>query len=242
MMELGFEKLADLSLPERLVQIREQIDGKIVFTSSLGIEDQLITHHIASQKLKIEIITLDTGRLFDQSHDLWQATEDKYDIIIKGFYPNQESVAKLVRTQGTNGFRNSIEARKECCAIRKIEPLNRALIGAKAWITGLRADASSARNDTQFAQFDSSKDLYKFSPLFDYSRQKVLDEVKSLDVPFNTLENQGFVSIGCAPCTRAIKEGEDERAGRWWWENQDNQKECGLHVNEDGALVRIAKN
>ncbi len=241
-MQIETNKLIALSLPERLKEIRASIDGTIIFTSSLGIEDQLITHHIATQKLDIGIITLDTGRLFNESHELWQETEDKYDIIIRGLYPNQELVAKLVRTQGTNGFKNSIEARKECCAIRKIEPLGRALSGAKAWITGLRADASEARNNVEIAQIDEARGLIKLSPLFDYTRQMVAEEVKELGVPINALQSKGFVSIGCAPCTRAIEPGEDERAGRWWWENQENQKECGLHIDENGSLVRMAKN
>lgn len=228
-----------LGLAQRLEAICGAIEAKIVFTTSLGLEDQLITHHIASNHLPIEIITLDTGRLFDESHKLWQETEDKYGITIKGYYPNQEAIAKWVRINGTNGFRNSIDARKACCGIRKIEPLDRALNGAGAWITGLRADQSDARNKIGAYEFDNVRGLHKLNPLFDYTRERILQEVNDLGVPYNSLHDQGFLSIGCAPCTRAVKVGELERAGRWWWENQEeNEKECGLHIDANGRLVR----
>ena len=227
-----------MDLPQRLAEIAGTIDTKIIFTTSLGIEDQLITHHIASQKLAIEIVTLDTGRLFDESHSLWQDTEDKYGISIKGFYPDQEAIAKWARVNGTNGFKNSTAARKACCAIRKIEPLERALLGAGAWVTGLRADQSEARNVVGPYEFDTARGIHKLNPLFDYSREQIVQEVKDLGVLYNPLHDQGFLSIGCAPCTRSIKAGEPERAGRWWWENQDDEKECGLHIDESGKLVR----
>lgn len=228
-----------LSLPERLKAMRDNIEGKIVFTSSLGIEDQLITHHIASQKLKIDIVTLDTGRLFNESHALWQTTEDKYGITIKGYYPDAEEISKWVRANGTNGFYNSVDARKACCFIRKIEPLNRALDGVAGWATGLRADQSDARAEVGAYEKDEGRGIYKLNPLFDYTRNHVVAEVKSLNIPYNPLHDKGFVSIGCAPCTRAIEKGEDERAGRWWWESKEaGKKECGLHVAQDGTLAR----
>lgn len=234
-MSLEFNEFINLDLPQRLAKLRALTIGKIVFTSSLGLEDQLITHHIATQKLNIEIITLDTGRLFAQSHNLWQETEDKYGITIKGFFPDPEEISKFVRANGTNGFFNSIDARQKCCAIRKIEPLGRALSNAQIWITGLRADASLARNDLPLIEYDNARNLHKFNPLIDYSRNQVFDEVKKLNIPYNPLHDNGFLSIGCAPCTRAINENEDERAGRWWWENEEmGKKECGLHVAGDG--------
>ncbi|WP_240008604.1 phosphoadenylyl-sulfate reductase [Pseudaquidulcibacter saccharophilus] len=229
----------ELKLAERLKAIRENIDGRIIFTTSLGIEDQLLTHHIASQKLDIEIVTLDTGRLFNQSHALWQETEDKYGITIKGFYPDPEAISKWVRANGTNGFYNSVDARKNCCAIRKIEPLNRALSGADAWLTGLRADQSQSRATVQIIEQDEARKIFKINPLIDYSRDEVVKEIHKLGIPYNPLHDEGFVSIGCAPCTRAIEAGEDERAGRWWWEDSlSGKKECGLHV-EDGKISKI---
>lgn len=229
----------ELNLAERLKAIREKIDGRIVFTTSLGIEDQLLTHHIADQKLDIEIVTLDTGRLFNESHTLWQETEDKYGITIKGFYPDAEAISKWVRANGTNGFYNSLDARKNCCAIRKIEPLNRALAGADAWLTGLRADQSQSRAEVKMIEKDDARGIFKINPLIDYSRDNVVDEIHALDISYNPLHDNGFISIGCAPCTRAIKTGEDERAGRWWWEDSlSGKKECGLHV-EDGKISRI---
>ena len=229
----------ELNLADRLKAIRENIDGRIVFTTSLGIEDQLLTHHIASQKLDIEIVTLDTGRLFNQSHTLWQETEDKFGITIKGFYPDPEAISKWVRANGTNGFYNSVDARKNCCAIRKIEPLNRALSGADAWLTGLRADQSQSRATVQIIEQDEARKISKINPLIDYSRDEVVNEIRELGIPYNPLHDDGFVSIGCAPCTRAIEPGEDERAGRWWWEDSlSGKKECGLHV-EDGKISKI---
>lgn len=231
-------KYLSLELAERLKALRDNIKGRIVFTSSLGIEDQLLTHHIASQKLDIEIVTLDTGRLFNESHALWQETEDKYGITIKGFYPDADAISKWVRANGTNGFYNSLDARKACCGIRKVEPLGRALNGANAWLTGLRADQSKARSEINIVEIDEDRNLYKINPLIDYHRNDIVAEVKALGVPYNLLHDQGFISIGCAPCTRAIKDGEDERAGRWWWEDASGgKKECGLHVH-DGKLSR----
>ncbi|KAF0183470.1 MAG: phosphoadenylyl-sulfate reductase [Hyphomonadaceae bacterium] len=233
------ETLNGLALPQRLAKIRELAQGRITFSTSFGLEDQLITHHIATQKLAVDIFTLDTGRLFQEVHDLWQATEDKYGISINGFYPDPSAIAKWVKTQGTNGFYQSVEARKACCNIRKVEPLNRALEGASGWISGLRADQSQAREGVPIAEFDESRNLIKFNPLFDKNRDEILAEIKSLKVPINPLHDQGFLSIGCAPCTRAVANGETERAGRWWWEAEAGaQKECGLHVNEQGQLVR----
>jgi phosphoadenosine phosphosulfate reductase len=230
--------MINLDIGARLLQLRNEFLGRIVFTSSFGIEDQLITHHIATQKLDIEIVTLDTGRLFDETHKLWQETEEKYDITIKGFFPNADDISKWVRANGTNGFYNSLDARKKCCAIRKIEPLNRALINAQVWITGLRSDASDARAQIGIFE-DDARGIKKFNPLFDQSRDAIVEQVLKLEIPYNELHDKGFLSIGCAPCTRATAIGEDERAGRWWWENaQSGKKECGLHIGDDGQLFR----
>ena len=224
---------------QRLREACAAIPGIIVFTTSFGLEDQVLTHVIARAGLgdRISFVTLDTGRLFPEVHDLWAQTEERYGVSIQAHMPLADDVERLVRAQGINGFRNSPEARKACCAARKLVPLDRALLGAAGWITGLRADQSQARADTSFMQQDAERGLTKISPLHDWSRERALDFARSHNVPLNPLHERGFVSIGCAPCTRAIAPGEPERAGRWWWE-QDAARECGLHVGADGKLVR----
>lgn len=224
---------------ERLREACATIPGRIVFTTSFGLEDQVLTHVIARSGLgdRVSFATLDTGRLFPEVYDLWAQTEERYGISIQAHVPRADDVERLVRDQGINGFRASPEARKACCAVRKLVPLDQALQGASGWITGLRADQSQARADTSFMQEDAERGLLKVSPLHDWSRERALEFARSHGVPLNPLHERGFVSIGCAPCTRAIAPGEPERAGRWWWE-QDAAKECGLHVGSDGRLVR----
>ena len=226
-------------ISERLRTAIEIIQGRIVFTTSFGIEDQLLAHHIFTARLPIEVVTLDTGRLFPETYAVWQETEERYGVRIRAFYPNGDAVAALVADQGINGFYYSKDARLACCGVRKVEPLGRALAGASAWVVGLRADQSERRAETQFAQWDSKQELIKVAPLFDYNRGKVVADCVKLGVPVNELHSKCFLSIGCAPCTRAIKPGEPERSGRWWWET-DNAKECGLHVGKSGELVRSA--
>ena len=221
----------------RLRALRSAVPGRIVFTTSLGLEDQVITHLIAAAKVDIEIVTLDTGRMFPESYTLWRDTEEKYGVTIRPFYPRGASLERLVAEQGIDGFYNSIEARHACCEIRKVEPLTRALNGASAWVTGLRADASANRAGMESVSYDAARDLVKFSPLFDWTRESIAAFAEGHDVPVSPLHAKGFLSIGCAPCTRAIKPGEPERAGRWWWEQED-AKECGLHVDADGRLIR----
>jgi phosphoadenosine phosphosulfate reductase len=224
---------------ERLREACAAIPGRIVFTTSFGLEDQVLTHVIARSGLggRISFVTLDTGRLFPEVYDLWAQTEERYGVSIQAHLPRADDVERLVRDQGINGFRISPEARKACCAVRKLVPLDQALQGASGWITGLRADQSHARADTSFMEEDAQRGLLKISPLHDWSRERALEFAQGHDVPLNPLHERGFVSIGCAPCTRAIAPGEPERAGRWWWE-QDAAKECGLHVGSDGRLVR----
>jgi phosphoadenosine phosphosulfate reductase len=226
-------------IARRLHALVEEVDGRIVFTTSFGIEDQLIAHHVLTERLPIDIATLDTGRLFPETYAVWQQTEERYAVRIRAFYPDAEKVAALVADQGINGFYHSKDARLSCCGVRKVEPLGRALAGAAAWITGLRADQSTQRAGTDLAQWDPEHRLIKVAPLFDYERGRVIAECVKLGVPVNELHSKCFLSIGCAPCTRAIRAGEDERAGRWWWE-RDDAKECGLHVNSLGKLVRSA--
>lgn len=224
-------------VPERLAALVEAVSGKLVFTTSFGIEDQLIAHHILSAQLPIEVATLDTGRLFPSTYKLWQETEERYGVRIHFYHPDAAALAAMVRDAGINGFYHSKEARLACCAVRKVEPLGRALAGAAAWVTGLRADQSGERASVPLAGWDAERGLVKFAPLFDWSRERVAAACAELGVPVNRLHAQGFLSIGCEPCTRALKPGEPERAGRWWWENEE-ARECGLHVGPDGRLVR----
>lgn len=225
------------SIAKRLRAAVHALGGRIVFTTSFGIEDQLIAHHIFTERLPIEVVTLDTGRLFPETYKVWQETEERYGVRIRAVYPNAEALSALVADQGINGFYYSKEARLACCHARKVEPLRRALAGAGAWVTGLRSDQSGKRAETRLADWDGEHALIKIAPLYDYSRERVAAECEALGVPVNELHAQGFLSIGCAPCTRAVQPGETERAGRWWWED-DAARECGLHVDASGKLVR----
>jgi phosphoadenosine phosphosulfate reductase len=231
------EGFAALTLEQRLVRLRGAIDGRIVFTTSLGLEDQAITHAIFSQGLDIQVATLDTGRLFAETHAVWAETEARYGRRILSYHPEAEALETLITAQGPNGFFASIENRKACCHVRKVEPLRRVLAGAAAWITGLRADQSESRAGLGFIEHDQARGLIKANPLFDWTRDEVAAYVATHAVPYNRLHDEGFLSVGCEPCTRAVKPGEPERAGRWWWEDED-KKECGLHLTEDGRLVR----
>lgn len=222
---------------ERLRVFAERLPQPLVFTTSFGIEDQLLTHHILGGGLPIEVVTLDAGRLFPATYTLWQTTEERYGQRIRSMQPDGPALAALVARQGINGFYGSREARLACCGVRKVEPLGRALDGAAGWITGLRADQSDARGAVSLAAWDGERELVKLAPLFDWSREQVAAECERLAVPINPLHAQGYLSIGCQPCTRALAPGEPERAGRWWWE-RDEAKECGLHVGADGRLVR----
>ena len=222
-------RFASLDLFERLVAIRSEIAGKIVFTTSFGLEDQAIAHAILSQNLIIDIVTLDTGRLFPETHEVWAATERRYGTRIAGFAPTAESVDALIARQGLDGMRASLAARLDCCAVRKVAPLAQALEGAAAWITGIRADQSSDRSRFAAVALDAQRRLIKANPLFDWSRDRAAAFVREHRVPYNKLHDRRYLSIGCAPCTRAVAPGEPERAGRWWWEQTD-KKECGLHT------------
>ena len=222
---------------ERLASLRAAVPGRIVFTTSFGIEDQAITHLIAGQGLDVDLVTLDTGRLFPETYKVWQETEERYGRRIRSIHPDAAALAALVADAGVNGFYFSKTARLDCCGVRKVEPLNRALAGAAAWVTGLRVDQSDERGSVNLVSRDPERGLIKVAPLFDWSREDVADFCAAHDVPINDLHGRGFDSIGCAPCTRAIAPGEPERAGRWWWE-QDEARECGLHVAADGRLQR----
>lgn len=226
-------KLADLAtLEERLASIRSAIGGPIAFSTSLGIEDQAITHAIATTGTDIDIFTLDTGRHFPETLETLFDTEGKYGIKIRVMFPDSAEVEELVENDGIYGFRYSVEARKACCEVRKVRPLNRALRGAGGWMTGLRREQSLGRSHVPFASYDPVQKLIKLNPIADWSIEKLEDYVAANKIPVNALHARGFPSIGCQPCTRAIKPGEDVRAGRWWWENE-NGKECGLHTQSE---------
>ena len=221
---------ATTSLEELFTFLIEQQLGQIVFSTSLGQEDQVITHHIGTNKLPISVFTLDTGRLFQETYDVLASTQQKFKLPIEVYTPNHQAVAELVTTKGPNSFYESIENRKECCTVRKIEPLKRALKGKDVWVTGLRQGQSQNRADLAFFEYDEAFDIIKFNPLLYWSLDEVITYLNQYKVPQNTLHNKGFVSIGCAPCTRAIAPDEDIRAGRWWWES--SKKECGLHITK----------
>ncbi|RZV12671.1 phosphoadenylyl-sulfate reductase [Aliarcobacter butzleri] len=200
----------------------------VALSSSLAAEDQVLTDILLKKNKNASIFTLDTGRLHPETYDVMDATNLKYGIKIDVFFPDNENIQKLYKTQGVNGHYESIENRKNCCNIRKIEPLKRALKDVEVWVTGLRASQSVTRTDMPLVEWDENFNVIKVNPLINWSQEDVWDYIKTNKVPYNKLHDQGFPSIGCAPCTRAIKDGEDIRAGRWWWENPEH-KECGLH-------------
>ncbi|MFD1745523.1 phosphoadenylyl-sulfate reductase [Rhizobium helianthi] len=225
-------QLAELDLSERL-QLVSRL-GHAVFTTSLGVEDQVITAAIGEGQFAIEIATLETGRLFPETLNLIKETEEALNVRIRRYTPRQDAIDAYAAKYGLNGFYDSIEARHACCHVRKLEPLAEALSGAQIWITGLRRGQSGNRAATPFAEYDGERNLLKINPLADWSLDQINVFVEAHRVPVNPLHARGYPSIGCEPCTRAIKPGEPERAGRWWWEN-DEKRECGLHVPEAAA-------
>jgi phosphoadenosine phosphosulfate reductase len=202
--------------------------GHIALASSLGAEDQVLTGMIAEIDPETQIFTLDTGRVFPETYDLMSRTNEKYGIRLKIYFPDATEVEKMVNEKGVNLFYQSIENRKHCCGIRKVEPLKRAFKGLDVWICGLRKDQSVTRFFTKMVEWDETNSLIKINPLLNWTEKQVWEYIKEHDVPYNELHDKGFPSIGCQPCTRAVKPGEDVRAGRWWWEEPE-QKECGLH-------------
>ncbi len=219
--------LESLDLYSGLKYLSENYKGKVVFSSSFGQEDQVITHEIFSNDLEIEIFTLDTGRLFPETYELMDKTRSRYNKNFNTYFPNSELLESFVREKGFNSFYESVENRKTCCGIRKIDGLKRALAGKEIWITGLRAEQSENRNDMKVLEFDKNFNIYKYNPLINWTLDEINSFIEINNIPQNTLHKKGFVSIGCQPCTRAIKQSEHPRAGRWWWES--SQKECGLH-------------
>ncbi|RBQ02490.1 phosphoadenylyl-sulfate reductase [Pedobacter miscanthi] len=221
--------LAGLSTIDKLKFLADQYAGRIIFSTSFGWEDQAITHLIFANNIPIKVFTLETGRLFPETYYVWNRTLEIYNKPIHAYYPQNELLQDMVNTKGPSSFYESVENRKECCYIRKIEPLKRALKGNEIWITGIRADQSANREDMQDLEWDEGNQLVKFHPIFDWTLEDVKTYIKENNIVYNTLHDKGFPSIGCAPCTRAVQPGEDFRAGRWWWEDQ-SKKECGLHA------------
>jgi phosphoadenosine phosphosulfate reductase len=207
----------------------ETLGPDIKFANSFGAEDVVVMDIIARVASNIRVVTLDTGRLNDETYEVMEATRFKYeDIPIEVMFPDRDKVESLVREKGFYSFRDSVDLRKECCAIRKVQPLKRALSDVSAWMTGLRRDQSVTRTDTPAVEWDEGNGILKLNPIIEWTNDDVWAYIKQNKIPYNKLHDKGFPSIGCAPCTRAIKPGEDIRAGRWWWENPEF-KECGLH-------------
>ncbi len=219
------------SAEEVLKWAMDTFHPKIGLASSFGAEDVVMIDLMVKLRKDAKIFTLDTGRLNQETYDVMDAIRDKYDIEIEIYFPDQKEVEEMVRERGLNLFYNTVENRKLCCEVRKVHPLNRALSKLDAWITGLRRDQVATRAITKKIEIDSAHgNILKLNPIADWSWETVWDYIKKNDVPYNKLHDKGFPSIGCEPCTRAIRPGEDLRAGRWWWE-QDANKECGLHFN-----------
>lgn len=208
------------------------------FANSLGAEDLVLTDLIARFQPDIAMFTLDTGRLPQETYDLLQAVRARYNVPLKVYFPESQSVEAYVVEHGVNGFYDSVENRKACCYIRKVAPLKRALVGKKAWITGMRRDQAVTRDSLAVSSYDADQGLQKFNPLLDWTNAEVWAYVKQSDVPYNVLHDKFYPSIGCAPCTRNVTPGEDIRSGRWWWENPEN-KECGLHVSGVYPLKKV---
>lgn len=234
-METEFlNKLEKLSLTESLSLVADLFPGQVAFSSSFGQEDMVLTDVIFKHDIPVEIFTLDTGRLFQETYDLMDLTRARYGKEFKIYFPDYNDVEDYVTHKGINAFYESVENRKSCCFIRKVKPLQRALKGKKVWVTGLRSGQSDNRKNTPIWEWDEAFGIYKFNPLVQWSFEEILHYIDVNRVPYNKLHDKGFVSIGCAPCTRAIQQGEHPRAGRWWWEN--SQKECGLHLHPEQDL------
>lgn len=218
----------NVSVEEALKKVAALFPGRVKFSSSLGQEDQVVTDIIARHHIPINIFTIDTGRLFNEAYDTLEKTRARYKINIDVFFPQSGAVEQMVNEHGVNLFYDSVANRQTCCNVRKVEPLNRALQNTSVWITGLRASQTDHRKNTPVVEWLTDREVYKINPLLHWSFDDVLNYINEYSVPYNPLHDKGFVSIGCAPCTRAIKAGEDPRAGRWWWEV--SHKECGLHL------------
>jgi phosphoadenosine phosphosulfate reductase len=222
------EEIKGLGIEQSLEYMVNAFPEEVIFSTSFGWEDQVISNIIFKNNLPIKVFTLETGRLFPETYYVWNRTLEMYGKPIHAYYPDTTAVEKLVSSKGPSSFFDSVENRKECCGIRKIQPLKRALSGNSCWITGIRAEQSQNREHMDSIEWDEGNQILKFHPIFDWTLDQVKAYIRDNNIPYNPLHDKGFPSIGCAPCTRAVMEGEDFRAGRWWWEDQD-KKECGLH-------------
>ena len=214
-----------LDILDILSSLKEE---KLTFSTSLGYEDQIITHYISTKEINSTLFSLDTGRLFPETYSVLQTTLEKYKKSIQIYFPDTKSIENLITEKGPLSFYESVENRKECCMIRKVEPLKRALKGYTIWITGIRKEQSQDRENISQIEWDSHNEIIKVHPLLYWTFDEVKNYIKENKIPYNSLHDKGFISIGCQPCTRSVKEGEDFRAGRWWWEDA-TKKECGLH-------------
>ena len=210
--------------------------ASVTFANSLGAEDMVLTDLISKNRLNISMFSLDTGRLPKETYDLIQEVEQRYSLPLQVYFPNHTLIEEYVSQHGINGFYDSVENRKGCCFVRKVEPLRRALKDKDAWITGMRRDQAVTRGTLQAAAFDADNGLQKFNPLLDWTDKDVWAYIRQFDVPYNKLHDQFYPSLGCAPCTRSVTPGEDIRAGRWWWEDPAS-KECGLHVTRRNPVA-----
>lgn len=222
-------RFKDSSTIAVLTYLLKHSKKNVALSSSFSIEDQALTDMMLTIKKDVNIFTLDTGRLPYETYDVMDATNLKYNITVNIFFPKSDNIENLYKTQGVNGFYESVENRKNCCYVRKLEPLKRALDGIDIWVTGLRASQSVTREDLELFEYDQTNQIIKVNPLINWSEDEVFNYIKENRVPYNKLYDQGYPSIGCAPCTRAVKKGDDIRSGRWWWENPEH-KECGLHL------------
>jgi len=225
------ERFSKAPAQEILSFFSQEFGETICLSSSMGAEDQVLTEMLVRINPAFRIFTLDTGRLFPETLNLIDETQKRYQARIEVIFPDYRLVQEMVKERGINLFYDSVENRKLCCQIRKMEPLKRALQGMNAWITGIRKDQTINRFDTQVVEWDESNGLIKVNPLYRWSEKMVWEYIHTHQIPYNALHDKGFPSIGCLPCTRAVAQGEDSRAGRWWWENQGH-KECGLHIKE----------
>jgi len=218
--------------PEKTLQyFLERYKGKIALASSMSIEDQVLTDMIVKLDKCAKIFTLDTGRLPNETYNLIEKTNENYDIKLDVMFPDNNKVETMVKSRGVNLFYNSVEERKLCCSVRKIEPLKRVLQGLDVWICGLRREQSVTRERIDAVEYDENNKMIKINPLYNWSEDDVWEYIRKHNVPYNVLYKKNYLSIGCAPCTRAVNEGEDIRSGRWWWENPET-KECGLHIKQ----------
>lgn len=223
------DQLEGMSMEEQLIKLAVIFSEHIIFTTSFGIEDQVITHKIFTKNLPIKVATLDTGRLFPETYEVFANTIVKYNKTINAYFPDYVAVERMVTEKGPDSFYKSKENRLECCRLRKVVPLNRALDGMECWISGIRRAQSDNRSNMSYLEYDENKKIIKYHPLFDWSFEDVENYIKENNIPYNSLHDKGYLSIGCEPCTRPVLKGQDLRAGRWWWEN-DGPKECGCHV------------